>query len=300
MNANNNVNPWLDGTLYPFESKFVQLEAGSMHYVDEGEGDLILFIHGTPTWSFLYRDFVKQLSRSYRCIAIDHIGFGLSEKPESFSGSPQHHSKNLIEFIHKLNLNNITLVAHDFGGPIGLGAAIECSERVSKIAIFNTWLWATKDDPMAMKIDKIVNSAMGRFFYLNLNFSPKYLLKKGFSDKKYLSKNKHKHYIKPFPNKTSRMSLLNIGKSLVGSSDWYQTQWQKLDKLAGKEWLILWGMQDHFVTTKYLDKWKERLPQAKIREMDCGHFVQEEKPNEAILEINSFMKNHKSQHSLAV
>ena len=79
---------WLNKSFYPFESKFLQLQAGHMHYVDEGKGNVILFVHGTPTWSFLYRDLIKDLSKDYRCIAIDHLGFGLSEAPNSFSGKP--------------------------------------------------------------------------------------------------------------------------------------------------------------------------------------------------------------------
>ena len=83
---------WLDTALYPFENRFISLGAGQMHYVDEGEGDIILFVHGTPAWSFLYREHIAELSKNYRCIAIDHIGFGLSEKPEAFDEKPESHS----------------------------------------------------------------------------------------------------------------------------------------------------------------------------------------------------------------
>lgn len=93
MFSRKNAQNWLDRVLYPFESKYVQLEAGSMHYVDEGKGEILLFVHGTPTWSFLYRDIIKTLSLNYRCIAIDHLGFGLSANPGSFSGTPQDHAK---------------------------------------------------------------------------------------------------------------------------------------------------------------------------------------------------------------
>ena len=230
---------WVDTTLYPFENKFLRLEAGNMHYVDEGKGEIILFIHGTPTWSFLYRDLIKELSNEYRCIAIDHLGFGLSDIPDSVPGTPEWHSHNLSEFIKKLDLQSITLVVHDFGGPIGLAAGIENSERIKRVVLFNTWLWATEQKKEAQKIDKTINSWLGEFLYLNMNFSPKVLLKKGFANKKNLSKEIHKHYIKPFPDKNSRIPLLNLAKALVGSSDWYQEQWEQLDPLSDKEWLIL-------------------------------------------------------------
>ncbi len=290
MNSRLNAKNWLDDSLYPFESKYVRLEEGNMHYVDEGSGDIIVFVHGTPTWSFLYRNIIKGLSSDYRCIAMDHLGFGLSDKPKMFSGAPQDHAKNLGEFFKKLNLKDITLVVHDFGGPIGLAAGIENQDRIKKIVLMNSFLWATKNDESAKKIDKIVNNWLGKFLYLNMNFSPKVLLKKVFADKKNLSKKAHNHYIKPFPNRQSRIPLLNIAKALVGSSDWYQSQWQQLNKLADRKWLILWGMKDEFITTKYLDKWKDRLQDAEIKEFDCGHFVQEEKTKESILEIDNFMR----------
>jgi len=290
MNLLLQAQTWVDTTLYPFNNNYVQLDAGKMHYVDEGQGDVILFVHGTPTWSFLYRDFIKSLSKNHRCIAIDHIGFGLSDKPKDFDGTPESHSKNLSAFIKKLNLKNITLVVHDFGGPIGLSSAIEQSDRIKQLVVFNTWLWETKSNPGAQKVDKILNGALGKFMYLNLNFSPKVLVKKAFYNKKQLTKSIHKHYIRPFPNKTSRWSLLNIGKALVGSSDWYETQWQNLNKIDQKRWLILWGTEDQFITTDYLDKWKKRLPQAKVQTFKSGHFVQEEKTTQAIKAIKQFME----------
>ena len=289
MNTVTQTLPWLDTTLYPFEHHYCTLKAGNMHYVDEGSGDVVLFVHGTPTWSFLYRDFIQKLSHHHRCIAIDHIGFGLSDKPDGFSGRPQDHAKNLSEFIRLMDLRNITLVVHDFGGPIGLGAALEQPERIKQVVLFNTWLWETKSNPAVKKIDKIINSSIGKLLYLHLNFSPKVLLKKGFSDKKKLSKEVHQHYIKPFPDKNSRQSLVKIAQSLYGASDWYQAQWEHLDKLEDKPWLILWGTQDKFITTAYLEKWTQRLPKAKVTTLDTGHFVQEEKPDESIVALEHFL-----------
>ncbi|MEM9329375.1 MAG: alpha/beta fold hydrolase [Bacteroidota bacterium] len=171
MSTTTHTQSWIDTALYPFESRYVRLEAGNMHYVEEGHGRTLLFVHGTPTWSFLYRDFIKALSKSYRCIAIDHLGFGLSEHPDLLPGTPQWHAKNLSEFMRKMDLQDITLVVHDFGGPIGLGAGIEQSERIQSVVLFNSWLWATAEEASARKIDKMLNSALGKFLYLNMNFS---------------------------------------------------------------------------------------------------------------------------------
>lgn len=262
-----------------------------MHYVDEGAGEVILFIHGTPTWSFLYRDYVRELSQNHRCIAIDHLGFGLSGLPGNDLGRPEDHAVNLSEFIVKLNLTAITLVVHDFGGPIGLSAGIAHADRIKQIVLFNTWLWATNQEKSVQKIDQTVNSWLGRVLYLSLNLSPKVLLKQGFSDKKKLSKHVHKHYVKPFPSKESRWPLLRIAQALAGSSDWYKHLWDQLDKLEGKKWLILWGTKDKFLKTNYLQKWRDRLPDSACKEFDCGHFVQEECTKESIAEIAQFMKS---------
>ena len=281
---------WFNESLYPFSSQSLQLSSGKMHFVDEGEGEVILFVHGTPTWSFLYRNQIQQLSSSYRCIAPDNMGFGLSEKPEAFAGTPQAHSQNLSEFVEQLGLDNITLVVHDFGGPIGLSFANRHPEKIKRIVLLNTWLWETASNPEAQKIDKLLNGWLGRFLYLRMNFSPKTLLKQGFADKQKLSKEIHRHYTNVFPDKSSRYSLLRLGQSLVGSSDWYQEQWDQLDRIATKPWLIVWGSGDRFFPPTYLEKWRNRLPQAEVYEVESGHFLQEEQPAIVGQAIESFMK----------
>jgi haloalkane dehalogenase len=280
---------WLDTTMYPFESNYINLPAGKMYFVDEGMGEPILFVHGTPTWSFLYRNYIKELSANNRCIAPDHFGFGLSDKPTGFAGTPQAHSENLVHLVDSLGLDNITLIVHDFGGPIGLGFAIRKPEKIKRIVLFNTWLWETASNPEAQKVDKILNGPIGKFLYLNLNFSPKVLLKKAYHNKALLTKSVHRHYKKPFPNRQSRYGLLKIGQSLVGASDWYQEQWEQLDRIADKPFLVLWGMQDSFIKPEYLERWKARLPHAEVHAFDCGHFVQEEAPVESLHLIQAFL-----------
>lgn len=290
MNTTLPSQSWLDRSLYPFEARYFESPSGKMHYVDEGEGEVIVFVHGTPAWSFLYRDFIKELSANHRCIAIDHLGFGLSEKPLDFVGTPQAHAENLALLLESLNLDNITLVVHDFGGPIGLPFAIAHPEKVKHVVMFNTWLWETKHDPQIQKVDKILNGGMGRFLYLHLNFSPKVLLKKAFHDRKKLNKAIHRHYKKPFPNKNSRFGLLNIGKSLLGSSDWYESQWKQVGKIKDKPFLVLWGMKDSFIGEKNLNKWEETLGNAEVLRLEAGHFVQEEKFEESLAAIRRFLQ----------
>jgi haloalkane dehalogenase len=281
---------WVDLEAYPFTSRFFPTSSGKMHYIDEGEGEVILFVHGTPTWSFLYREHIRTLAQHYRCIAIDHIGFGLSEKPDDFEGTPQRHSAHLCEFIERLDLKAITLVVHDFGGPIGLAAACQHPGRFKRIVLFNSWLWATKNDPAVQKVDRMVNNRLGRFLYLYLNFSPKVLLKKGFADQHYLTRAIHRHYLRPFPDSSSRKSLYHVAQALLGASDWYGDQWEQLHRIEHLPWLVLWGEQDEFITTAYLKKWQGRLPNAMVKRLNCGHFVQEECSALSIAHISAFME----------
>mgnify|MGYP000515269386 CR=1 FL=1 len=288
--SNIQAQEWIDKSLYPFDSHFLELENGKLHYIDEGKGEILLFVHGTPTWSFLYRDFIKELSKSHRCIAVDNLGFGLSQRNDDFQGTPEEHAKNLSEFIRRLKLKNITLVVHDFGGPIGLSAALDMPNRINRIILFNSWLWATADDPMAQQIDGLLNSKEGEAYYLEQNYSVQVLLKEAFVDKAKLTEKIHNHYIGPFPNSNSREALLNIGKGFVGSSDWYESKWQELDRLAKKDWLILWGTKDPFLNASYLEKWRSKLPEAQVVELETGHFVQEEKTLEALQVIKKILK----------
>ncbi len=285
------VEKWLDRQEYPFKSHFLPLKEGKIHYIDEGSGEVILFVHGTPTWSFVYRNYIKQLSKKYRCIAIDHLGFGLSDKPKDFLGTPEQHSENLQHLIDTLQLKDITMVVHDFGGPIGLSCAIAQAQNIKRIVLFNTWLWETKDDQDAQKINKILHSRLGNFIYLYTNFSPKVLLKKAFYNAKLLSKKIHRHYCKPFPNKNSRYGLLKIGKSLIGSSDWYQKQWEKMDLIADKPVLVLWGLKDDFIKENNLDKWAGKLKNKTIHTFEAGHFVQEEKLEESMDCLKKWLAN---------
>src|SRR5690606_32952352 len=127
---------------------------------DEGKGETILFVHGTPSWSFDYRKVIHELRSDFRCIAIDHIGFGLSDKPKEYDYSTVNHSKSLEKFVLEKQLNNITLVVHDFGGSIGLNFAIQYPDKIKKLVILNSWLWSSKNDPDFIKLSKILQSPL--------------------------------------------------------------------------------------------------------------------------------------------
>ena len=164
------MNEWIDKSEYPFRSNHMNVPAGRMHYIDEGEGKPIVMVHGNPTWSFLYRYLIKELSKNHRCIALDHIGFGLSDKPADWSYLPEEHAKNLNLLIDELDLKELTLVVQDWGGPIGLSYAINNPENVKSIIIMNTWMWSVTGDPHYERFSGFMGSGIGRFLIKRFNF----------------------------------------------------------------------------------------------------------------------------------
>ncbi len=144
----------VDPEQYPFESCAFETAAGTMHYVDAGPKDAlhtVLMVHGNPTWSFLYRNIAPDLlADGHRVVIPDHLGLGLSDVPpiSAFDYRPRSHAKNLQDLVAALDLQNITLVIQDWGGPIGLDLATKHPERIGRILIMNTWAWSVDiDDP---------------------------------------------------------------------------------------------------------------------------------------------------------
>jgi haloalkane dehalogenase len=124
--------------LYPFESHFHDLDGARMHYLDEGSGEPVLMLHGNPSWSFYYRDLVTAFRGTHRVIAPDHVGCGMSDKPQRYPYTLRRHVENLERLVLDLDLRNVTLVVHDWGGAIGFGVATRHPERFKRLVIFNT------------------------------------------------------------------------------------------------------------------------------------------------------------------
>lgn len=271
-------NHWLDTSEYPFTSRYFDIHGHKLHFIDEGQGDTILYVHRTPSWSFDFRNIIKKLKTGFRCVAIDHIGFGLSDKPEHYDYSTQNHSKTLEKFVLKKQLDNITLVVHDFGGPIGLNFAIQHPEKIKNVVIINSWLWSSKEDPDFIKTSKMLRNPLLPFLYRYLNFSPRFILPKSFGDQK-ISKHLLKQFTKPFADKTQRNGALAFAESLLNDQDWFQELWDKSATISAKPTLFIWGMKDPIIKPCYLDKFVSEFTNSKtIRLETSGHFPQEEQP----------------------
>ncbi len=280
-----NINP----QLFPFQPHYFESSAGRMHYLDEGQGPVLLMVHGTPAWSFSYRHLVRELSQNYRCIAVDHLGFGLSDKPNEADYAPKAHAERLEELIAHLQLKNLSLLVHDFGGPIGLSYALQKPESVNKVIIFNTWLWSLNDYPDIVRGATIAGSWLGKLLYRYFNFSPKVLVKQAFYDKSKLTKEVHRHYTEVFPDAGSRSAPYAFARHLLASRDWYDQLWKQREVLQNKEVLVIWGQKDPLLPYAFLQRWKKTLPAAEFHELQAGHFVQEEKPEEAVSFIRQFL-----------
>jgi pimeloyl-ACP methyl ester carboxylesterase len=282
-------NQWLDKSEYPFKSNYFEINGHKLHYIDEGQGEVLLFVHGTPSWSFDFRNVIQNLKTSHRCVAIDHVGFGLSDKPEHYDYSTINHSRTLEKFILEKQLQDITLVVHDFGGPIGLNFAIQHPERIKNLVILNSWLWSAKADPDYIKLSKILRSPLLPFLYRYLNFSPRFVLPQSFGDKKISSKTL-KNYTKPFVKASERNGALALAKSLLNDQDWFEELWNKRGAISTKPTLFIWGMKDPVIKPHYLEKFQSGFTNSTTIELETsGHFPQEEEADEAAKGIRKFL-----------
>jgi haloalkane dehalogenase len=296
---NNSLPTWLDRQAYPFTPHTLELPEGRLSYLDEGEGPPVLFVHGTPTWSFEYRHLVRALAPRHRCIVPDHLGFGLSERPAAFAYTPEAHAGVLARFVDRLGLDRFTLVAHDFGGPIALPVALDRPERLRGLALLNTWMWSFADDREMTRKARIAGGKLGRFLYRRLNFSLRVLTPHAYGDRRKLTPAIHRQYLAPFPDPDSRERVLwTLARALTGSSDFYDSLWQRRQKLAGVPALILWGRRDRALPPALLDRWRVALPQAEVVELpEAGHWPHEEAPGEVAQRLTTFLEGQAAAFS---
>ena len=276
---------WINPRLYPYAAKACALPMGTLRYVDEGEGEPIVMVHGNPTWSFVYRKLIAGLSERYRCIVPDHIGFGQSSKPSDWSYLPRDHSVNLTRLLDGLNLEGITLVVQDWGGPIGLAYALEHPERVKRLVILNTWLWPVADDWYYQAFSAMLGGPFGRFMCRHFNLFVRGVVPMAYGDRAQLTREILRHYLAPLPTGDSRKGTWVFPGQIIGASDWLAALWAQRDRLVAKPAMIAWGMKDIAFREKELRKWQGLFPRAEVtRFAQAGHYVQDE-AGEAIAQL---------------
>jgi pimeloyl-ACP methyl ester carboxylesterase len=290
--------------LYPFASHWADVPGGRMHYVDErpnasangAGGPTLLFVHGNPTWSFHWRRLIQSLQGGHRCIAVDHIGCGLSESPARFLVL-QNHIENLAALVETLNLERVTLVAQDWGGAIGLGAMLRMPERLESIALFNTGAWPPRYIPWRIRVCRI--PLVGQLAVQGANLFSRAALRMTLARRRKLERTVAAGYLAPYDNWGNRRAVYGFVRDIpTGPRD---STWQTLTEIesglpmfADRPAALIWGMRDWCFRPDCLDRFMEVWPQAEVHRLaDVGHWVLEDAPDEALAHVERFLAETK-------
>lgn len=271
---------WYPTDLFPFESHFVETDTARLHYIDEGEGPVLLMLHGNPTWSFLYRNIIAGLRDSFRCIALDYPGFGLSKPIKAtYDYRPASHADVVEQFVTKLDLVEVTFVLQDWGGPIGLTVASRLPERVRGFVLGNTFAWPLNGDPHFEKFSRRTSGIFGRFAIRNANAFVNLAIPAGIT--RTLSRAEMAAYRDPFPTRRSRRPTEVLPRELLESRDLLYDLERALPKLAKTPTLLAWGDQDIAFRHKELRRFKLAFPNHTFVPLPgAGHYIQEDAPDQ--------------------
>ena len=290
----NNFDSFKD--LYPFTSLYFDLNPYKLHYLDEGEGEVLLFLHGNPTWSFYYRSLIQNFQGRYRCVAPDHIGCGFSDKPQDYSYTLTTHIDNLEKLVGFLGLKNITLMVHDWGGAIGMGLAVRKPELIKRLVLFNTASFLSMDIPLRIGLCRM--PLLGTILIRYLNLFVRGVLRFGLKRRKRLTQNVRAGYLAPYDTFENRIANLKFVQDIpmeqtVPSYSVIQYIESNLKQFDGYPILIIWGSEDFCFNVKFLNKWREIFPRAEVREVcNAGHLVVEDASDEIIPWIEGFLRKN--------
>ena len=279
--------------LFPFESRFSTTPRGhTMHYVDEGAGEPIVFVHGNPAWSFEFRHLIAGLRSEFRCVAPDHVGFGLSSRSDRREDHhPASHAEAFAALLDELDLQDVTLFLTDWGGPIGLDFARRHPDRVKRLVIANTWCWPVNRDPHFWFFSRMMASPLGQYLIKRRNFFVNGVMPKAVGDRDALSAEVMDHYRNAQPSRAERAANAALPGFIVGATEWLREIWDDRAAFATKPALVLRGLKDIAFRTKELDRWRAELADCEVHEFtDCGHFLAEEAPEQILPLMRGFMR----------
>ena len=285
---------WVSDDMYPFASKFISIPPGHrMHFVDEGEGEPIVFIHGNPAWSFEFRHQIRELRSEFRCVAPDHIGFGLSSRSERGEDHhPGSHAQRFAGLLDHLGLRDITLFMTDWGGPIGLDFARRHPHRVKRLVISNTWCWPVGDDLHFKSFSFLMSSRIGRYLIRHHNLFVNKVMPMAVGDRSVLTPEIMSHYRNAQPAPAARDANAALPGYIVGAGDWLHSIWEDRAAFADKPALLLWGFRDIAFRRKELARWKSVLTDFQLHKFeDCGHFLAEEAPGRVTSSLRAFIQS---------
>lgn len=281
---------WVDRETYPFATRRVAVEGLGISYIDEGDGPTVLMVHGTPSWSFLYRHLVAGLRDAARCVAPDLPGFGLSDKPPTDAYRPEDQARRLTAFVDALGLKDLTMVVHDFGGPIGLALAVAQPERIRRLVLFNTWMWSLADEPRSAWPARAMSGRLGRLLYERLGFSVNVLWRRAVRDPRYTPA-VHGQYTAAMRDPAARHATWIYARELVGSSAWFDALWRRRERIARIPALLVWGLRDPAFGAA-LPRWRTVFTDARVVEWpDVGHAPQEVRGPESAALVRDFLES---------
>lgn len=283
---------WVSDAMFPFESRFFDTPDGHrMHYADEGEGSPIVLVHGNPSWSFEFRHLVGGLRDEFRCIAPDHIGFGLSSRSDQRGDHhPATHAERFVALLEHLDVRDATLFLTDWGGPIGLDFARRHPDRVSRIVIANTWCWPVADDRHFRMFSFMMRSPVGQFLIRRFNAFVRQVMPRAVGDKAVLTPEVMHHYRNAQP-RGERAACAALPGHIIGASDWLASIWDDRGAFADKPALALWGLRDIAFRRQELEHWQSALTDVEVHAFeDCGHFLAEEAPERILPLLREFMR----------
>ncbi|MAR09090.1 MAG: alpha/beta hydrolase [Blastopirellula sp.] len=280
-------------SLYPFESKTLSMEGNAYHYLDEGSGRPLLMVHGNPTWSFYYRRLVSAFRDRYRAVVPDHIGCGLSDKPQQYDYSLEQHIGNLTTLIDNLDLQDITLLVHDWGGAIGLGAATRDPARFSRIVLFNTAAFPPPFIPLRIRACRI--PLFGKLAVRGLNLFAGAAVSMATEKPERMTAQVKAGFLAPYDNWQNRIATHRFVIDIPTSPR--HATWRELErieedlvKLHHLPVQMLWGMKDWCFRPSCLQRLRESFPQAEVHEFaDAGHYVVEDAHEKIIPLLDEFL-----------
>ena len=283
------------GGTFPFEPRYLEAPGGvRIHYVDEGPPDAppLLFVHGNPTWSYLWRRQLAELSAAgRRCVAFDHMGFGRSDKPPRMRDySFDRHIDNALAVIDGLDLRDVTLVVHDWGGPIGIGAMLDRLDRLSALVVLNSWAWQLPSY-LPPHLREFRTDGLGEILSLAGNLQVESIpgaMARRDDDPVMMAA-----YRAPFPSYWTRLGPLALVRDIpISPRDRSHARFgdiaERLPRL-GVPVRLVWGLRDRVFQSVFLDQWRQLLPDIDVVELPAAsHFVPEDAPEQTTSAIAEF------------
>lgn len=270
--------------LFDVEHRFVDFDGTRIHYVDEGRGETLLLLHGNPSWSFLYRKIIAALRDSFRCIALDYPGYGMSSSVRGYRYTPREHSRVVEHFVEHLELDNITLMVQDWGGPIGLGLAGRRPERIKRLVIGNTFAWPLEGEKRVRLFSWMMGGPIGRLLTWAFNFVPRFFFARGLSTQ--VPKEVLQAYLAPWRPRARRKAAVIAPRQLIRASEYLREVESGLSLLRDRPALIVWGTRDFAFGPQERQRFERLFPNHRTVLFDqASHFLQEDAGDEIAAEI---------------